>query len=99
MTVKWEVYLSNNAKKSHEKLKRNGQRPSIASVLNLLLLELEMKGPERVNWPNYGKLSKDNYHCHLRKGRPTFVACWKILSEKSRQIEVFYVGTHEGAPY
>lgn len=44
---------------------------------------------------NKGKSSF--HHCHLRKGKPTYVACWAVTNEN--KIEVFYVGTHEGAPY
>ncbi len=53
-------------------------------------------------WPNFGKLfekKEDKYHCHLIKGRPTYVACWKVVDKNTRQIEVYYVGTHEKAPY
>jgi hypothetical protein len=96
MAMVWDVRLSNRAKSNYEKLKRNGSKPSIASLVNFLLLELETLGPLRSNWPNYGKLGETCYHCHLKKGRPTFVACWKATGNK---IEVYYVGTHEGAPY
>lgn len=100
MDKNWEVRLSNQARKTYEKLKKNGQRrPSIIDVIDLLVMELELKGPRRTNWSHYGKLSVETYHCHLKKGHPTYVACWKVVSEKSKQIEVYYVGTHEGAPY
>lgn len=100
MALKWEVRLSRMAVKNYEKLKRNGiRRPSIVDLVDLLVQELELKGPERPNWPNYGKLATNQYHCHLKKGHPTFVACWKINDQKMKQIEVYYVGTHEGAPY
>lgn len=67
-----------------------------------LLADLERIGPA-VNWPHYGKLVSqgkniDRRHCHLKKGRPTWVACWEVDSEKYN-IEVYYVGTHEKAPY
>ena len=68
-------------------------------MIDFLVLELKNKGPERVDWPNYGKLGKATFHCHLKKGKPTYVACWAILDGKLKQIEVYYVGTHEGAPY
>jgi hypothetical protein len=96
MAIEWEVCLSNKAKKNYERLKNNGRKPSVVDLINLLMLELEIKGPHRSNWPNYGKLGKGDYHCHLKKGHPTFVACWKVFG---KQIEVYYVGTHEGAPY
>lgn len=37
-------------------------------------------------------------HCHLQKGNPTYVCCWKVF-EDTQTIEVYYVGTHENAPY
>jgi mRNA-degrading endonuclease RelE of RelBE toxin-antitoxin system len=53
--------------------------------------------PER---PHFGKIEggKNAYHCHLNKGHPTYVACWQV-NKKIRKIEVYYVGTHENAPY
>lgn len=67
-----------------------------------MIIELEMKGPVLSDWPNFGIIYKNKneryYHCHLRKGRPTFVACW-IADEEKNKIEVFYVGSHENAPY
>jgi hypothetical protein len=99
MTAKWSVRFSNAASKQYNKLKRSGTRPSITDVIDFLVIELEEKGPIRSDWPNYGKLSTGYYHCHLKKGRPTFVACWVVMSEKQKHIEVFYVGTHENAPY
>ncbi len=66
------------------------------------LKDLELNGPA-IDWPNYGKLKNqgqgiDRRHCHLKKGRPTWVACWEVESE-NYFIEVYYVGTHEKAPY
>ncbi len=95
----WSVRFSNSASKQYKKLKKSGTRPCITDVIDLLVLELKQKGPVRVNWPNYGKLATGYYHCHLRKGHPTFVACWVVMNEKLKHIEVFYVGTHENAPY
>lgn len=45
-------------------------------------------------------IKKRNYyfHCHLRKGHPTYVACWEA-DVQAKKIEVFYVGSHEDAPY
>jgi len=39
------------------------------------------------------------YHCHLKKGKPTYVAVWKVTDKKNRLVEVRYVGTHEKADY
>lgn len=84
--------VQNRAKTPHE----------VETAFIELIRELEHRGPA-VNWPNYGKLRNqvkgiDRRHCHLKKGRPTWVACWEVES-KEHIIEVYYVGTHEKAPY
>ncbi len=99
MNSSWEVRLSESAGKQYRKLKKSGTKPSINDTIDFLITELRKMGPERVNWPNYSKLSSNTYHCHLKKGRPTYVACWKIMDLKLKRIEVYYVGTHENAPY
>jgi hypothetical protein len=95
----WKVSFSRNAAKQYEKLKRAGSRPSIIDVVDLLALDLQRNGPQLHDWPNYGPLEKEHFHCHLRKGRPTYVACWRIIEKQTKRIEIYYVGTHEGAPY
>ncbi len=97
----WFVSLSREAKKQREKLRRNGTRPPIVDAIDFLLFDLEETGPKLTTWPNYSGIvgTKGYHHCHLRKGKPTFVACWRVIDEKTKKIEVFYVGTHEGAPY
>lgn len=67
--------------------------------LYALLLEIEKDGPVRGNWPNYGKIGIDRHHCHLKKGRPTYVAVWEVSDNRIKLIEVIYVGSHEKAPY
>lgn len=100
MSTTWQVRLSTSAKKQYKKLKKSGRsKPSILDIIDFLLVELQGKGPERIDWPNYSKLSKDTYHCHLKKGHPTYVACWKVFGSQYNNIEVYYVGKHEGAPY
>jgi mRNA-degrading endonuclease RelE of RelBE toxin-antitoxin system len=64
-----------------------------------LLMEMERGGPIRGNWPNYGKLGPWRHHCHIKKGRPTYVAVWEEADGTVRLVEVTYVGTHEKAPY
>lgn len=99
MTAKWDVRFSAKAEKQYEKLKRSGKRPPVNDIIDFLVLELKSKGPERKDWSHYSKLSDNTYHCHLKKGKPTYVACWVVLDEKLKRIEVYYVGTHESAPY
>lgn len=60
--------------------------------------DLELNGYHRNNWPNFGKLKDSIYYCHLEKGRPTYVVCWRVY-KKEKLIEVYYAGTHEKAPY
>ena len=92
----WEVTLRKKVVKALKSL----PQPVIAAF-TLLLGELESSGPVRGNWPNYGKLNIDGrHHCHLKKGKPTYVAVWDDVSTgNSKKIEVEYVGTHEKAPY
>jgi hypothetical protein len=72
---------------------------SVKKGLVALIREIECSGPVRGNWPNYARLGKDKYHCHLKKGKPTYVAVWDVVDRESRLVEVSYVGTHEKAPY
>ncbi len=97
--MSWNLRFSNQAVKQYQKLKKSGTKPSINDMIDLLAIELKAFGPERVTWPNYGKLSDNTYHCHLKKGKTTYVACWILLSYEKKQIEIYYVGTHENAPY
>ena len=95
----WNVDFSTKAGKQYLKLKRSGSRPSINDVIDLLVLDLQRRGAQLPDWPHFSSLEEGHFHCHLRRGKPTYVACWKIIDKKTKQIEVYYVGTHEGAPY
>ena len=90
----WQVTLSTSAEKQIERLSAN-----IKNRLFYLLSEIEQSGPVRGNWPNYGKLDDTRHHCHIRKGKPCFVAVWEVTDKKINLVEVKYVGTHEKAPY
>ncbi|QTA85156.1 hypothetical protein [Desulfonema magnum] len=72
---------------------------SVRRKLALLAQEIEISGPVRGNWPNYGQLSDSRHHCHLKKGRPTYVAVWEVTDKEIKIAEVIYAGTHEKAPY
>jgi hypothetical protein len=95
MSMKWNVSLNNKAKKQLKKLPEK-----VVLLTQLLVSDLRDNGayPGK-QWPNYGKLTKDTYHCHLIKGRPTYVACWQLQDKLKIKIEVYYVGTHENVPY
>ena len=89
----WHVILSGKAEKQAAKLPRN-----VLAVLHVLMQEIKVSGPVRGDWPNYGKLTGNRHHCHLKKGHPTYVAVWTEDKELIT-VEVIYVGTHEKAPY
>ena len=68
---------------------------SIQEKMAALIDDLKEKGAEHPNWPNYSKINKNEYHCHLSY---KWVACWR--HEKSTIIiEVYYAGSRENAPY
>lgn len=92
----WDIRFTSKARKQARALPE-----PIRDILDLLLAEIEQYGPLRANWANYGKLGgqKDCHHCHLKKGKPTYVAVWKVTDKQIRLVEVRYVGTHEGADY
>lgn len=80
--------------------KQLGQLPkAVKASLVTLMKEIEDYGPVRGNWPNYSQLSSNRYHCHLKKGRPTYVAVWEVKDKERKLVEVIYAGTHEKAPY
>lgn len=90
--LKWTVELTGQAKKAHKILP-----PRALDAFKRLLIDLE-DGPETSGWNNYSQIHTQSYHCHLKKGRPTYVAFWRA-DKKIRVIEVYYAGTHEKAPY
>lgn len=92
--MKWSISLTDKTEKQVDKLPK-----TVKERLILLIREIEAYGPVRGNWQNYGKLSRSRHHCHLKKGKPTYVAVWEVVDKEIRLVEVIYVGTHEKAPY
>ena len=94
----WSIVFSKSASKQTKKLNKK-----TLFILDLLVMDLMTKGPSPgKKWPNYSKLKGQNAdyrHCHLSKGSPTYVCCWEIVDKTIKLIEVYYVGTHEKAPY
>ena len=77
---RWEVIFSQQARKHYEKLKRSGQKkPSIIDLLDFLAIELQEKGAQRADWPNYSKLSK-NISLPFKK-RPPYL-CGMLESDR-----------------
>lgn len=89
----WTVVLHSKVQKQLPKLP-----DKVLDVLARLLADIENSGPVRGNWPNYSRLADGRHHCHLKRGKPTYVAVWSNDKEKVT-VEVIYVGTHEKAPY
>ncbi len=73
----------------------------IGVVFEILVAQLKRHGPEATEWQNYGKLKgrKGYHHCHLNKGKPRYVAVWKVTDKEIKLVEIRYVGTHENADY
>lgn len=92
--MRWRSRLTKKAEKQVAKLPR-----MVRELLFQLLREIEASGPVRGDWPNYSKLGNGKHHCHLKKGRPTYVAVWVEREDEVRLVEVIYAGTHEKAPY
>jgi hypothetical protein len=98
-TAGWTVTYSTQAEKQFKAMPEK-----IREKMTVLAKEISVSGPIRRNWHNFGGLKgkglpDDAYHCHLKKGNPTYVSCWYIVNKKLKNVKVFYVGTHENAPY
>ena len=68
---------------------------TVRQLFDDLTEDLEAIGPIQPAWPNYSALGKETYHCHLNY---SWVACWYCESG-SIEIEVYYAGSREDAPY
>ena len=69
--------------------------PHVKRKFDLLLEDLKQFGPEQPTWPNYSPLGTFTYHCHLNY---SWVACWRH-ENGTIEIEVYYAGSREDAPY
>ncbi len=95
--MSWTLVFSKRANKQKDKLPAR-----IRVRLDALTMAIEIAGPVQPTMPHFGKLKGlggDLYHCHLNKGRPTYVAVWQVKDRTVELVEVTYVGTHEKAPY
>lgn len=97
---KWQVFFTSTAVKQKKKLPM-----AVIEALARLMGDLEQRGPIQKEWSHFGLLKKgkaiplNSYHCHIKSGRPTYVVCWAVQDKTIRIIEIYYVGTHENAPY
>jgi hypothetical protein len=87
-----EVRISKKALKSALKMPRLEQ-----IKLNALVSALAHSGASQPMWPNYSILDKRirTHHCHLSYH---WVACWQETN-LGIEIEVYYAGSRESAPY
>jgi len=90
----WTVKIMRRALKQVDRLPVK-VRESLADLIR----DMEFHGPVRGNWPNYGRISENRHHCHIKKGQPTYVTIWEVTNKRIKLIEVTYAGTHEKAPY
>ena len=88
--MKYKIIIKKKILRKIEKLPQN-----IQDIFYELINDLKEKGPIQKKWPNFSKLNKNNFHCHLNY---RYVACWKN-QKKSIILEVYYVGSREKAPY
>ena len=86
----FRVVISRKVLKNVEKMPTAIQK----RMLNLAE-DLRNQGPFQPNWPNYRRISRNQYHCHLAH---KWVACW-YWKKESTDIEVYYAGSRENAPY
>jgi mRNA-degrading endonuclease RelE of RelBE toxin-antitoxin system len=89
----WTVQIHRHVQKTYRQLPER-----VRKELSTLLFEIRYKGPIQGNWKNYSKLNKNQHHCHIKGGHPTYVCCWREIPNL-RKVEVYYLGTHENAPY
>ena len=88
--MRYQVRIKKKVDRGFKKLPENVQK-----LLFLLIEDLMAEGPVQKSWKNYSPLEKDRYHCHLTYRH---VACWTCRKGEI-EIEVYYVGSHEKAPY
>lgn len=86
----FEVVIRKKVIKQIEKTPKN-----VRLLFYDLVEDLKKDGAIQKKWPNFSKLSKNTYHCHLNY---SYVACWK-QENNTIKIEVYYAGSRENAPY
>lgn len=89
--MQWVVHIKKSVQKQVRKLPRRE-----FDLFQTLRHDLEEHGPIQYSWPNYSKLGKSEYHCHLSY---KWVACWRIVADSVAEIEIYYAGSRENAPY
>ena len=88
--MQYKVTIKKKANRGLKKLPVN-----VRKLLFLLIEDLKADGPIQKSWNNFSPLGDDKYHCHLNY---RYVACW-TSRQGEIEIEVYYVGSREKAPY
>jgi mRNA-degrading endonuclease RelE of RelBE toxin-antitoxin system len=88
--MKYRVKIKKKVNRGLKKLPKKIQK-----LLFLLIEDLKADGPIQKSWQNFSPLEENKFHCHLTY---RYVACWTWLQEEI-EIEVYYVGSREKAPY
>jgi len=87
--MEYQVSIKKKANRNLRKLPKD-----IQQLLFLLIADLKADGPIQMRH-NFSPLGENKYHCHLSY---RYVACWTWEKGKI-EIEVYYVGSREKAPY
>ena len=87
----WKVGFTSKAKKQARSL-----APRERDLLARLVYDLAARGAILPDWPNYSKLTGNQYHCHLNY---RWVACWTLEDDRLKLIEIYYVRSRGSAPY
>jgi mRNA-degrading endonuclease RelE of RelBE toxin-antitoxin system len=88
--MEYQVCIKKKVNRDLTKLPKDIQK-----LLFLLIADLKADGPIQKSWHNFSPLGENKYHCHLTY---RYVACWTWEKGKI-EIEVYYVGSREKAPY
>jgi len=86
----YKVKIKKKVNRGLKKLPTNVQK-----LLFLLVEDLKADSPIQKSWYNFSPLGNDKYHCNLNY---RYVACWNYRQGEI-EIEVYYVGSREKAPY
>ncbi|MDR2549144.1 MAG: hypothetical protein LBD10_02910 [Desulfobulbus sp.] len=90
MEKKYVVTIKRRVLRQAEKMPKAEQKS-----LKQLVDDLAEHGPVQPSWRNYSALSTTEHHCHLSYH---WVACWRY-EKGTIEIEVYYAGSRENAPY
>jgi mRNA-degrading endonuclease RelE of RelBE toxin-antitoxin system len=88
--MKYQVTIKKKLIKDLKKLPVEVQK-----LFFLLIEDLKVSGAIQKSWHNFSSLGENRYHCHLNY---RYVACWTYY-KGTIEIEVYYAGSREKAPY